>query len=139
MINTQGEVINISENALNQKPININENIEQKLNPNSIYQIFLLSLKKFQLNNFIPENLENIKYYFNQLKGLYVFIIETEQLNYWLKYGTELNESNIIPSDKISDSIKYSCINMEICNYGNNQCGDDMRHAACGTPIFIFT
>jgi hypothetical protein len=122
LINKFGEQKKISENAT---PSNItmnagfNENITKNNNLKNIYQNFMNSLKSLSNNSYDLQNIETIMSYLSLdiIKGISVFIIETSNLNYCLNGKKQLIETDIISSDNISESKKYSFINDAFCKY----------------------
>ena len=122
LINKFGEQKKISENAT---PSNItmnagfNENITKNNNLKNIYQNFMNSLKSLVNNSYDLQNIETIMSYLSLgiINGISVFIIETSNLNYCLNGKKQLIETDIISSDNISESKKYSFINDAFCKY----------------------
>ena len=103
------------------KNIISNENIHESNNFNPIYQKFMNSLSSLTNNNYEFPNIETILNYLslNLIIGMEVFIIENSKLNYYFNCTKRVEESDIIPPHRISESIKYTFINIEICNYFN--------------------
>jgi ubiquitin carboxyl-terminal hydrolase 2/21 len=122
LINKLGKQEKISENVT---PSNItmntgfNENITKNNNLKNIYQNFMNSLKSLVNNSYDLQNIETIMSYLSSgiINGISVFIIETSNLNYCLKGKKQLIETDIISSDNISESKKYSFINDAFCKY----------------------
>ena len=79
------------------------------------------SLSSLTNNNYEFPNIETILNYLslNLIIGMEVFIIENSKLNYYFNCTKRVEESDIIPPHRISESIKYTFINIEICNYFN--------------------
>ena len=122
LINKLGKQEKISENVT---PSNItmntgfNENITKNNNLKNIYQNFMNSLKSLVNNSYDLQNIETIMNYLSLdiINGISVFIIETSNLNYCLNGKKQLIETDIISSDNISESKKYSFINDAFCKY----------------------
>ena len=121
LINKMGEHNKINENIISNNNVNTykNENIDISSKLNNIYQNFLQSLGSLPNNMNDFPNIETIMYYLslNILNGVSVFIVENSTLNYCMNGEKKLMETDIISTDKISESIIYSFINDEICKY----------------------
>ena len=121
LINKIGEHNKINENIISNNIVNTykNENINISSKLNIIYQNFLQSLSSLPNNMNDFPNIETIMNYLslNILNGVSVFIVENSTLNYCMNGEKKLMETDIISTDKISESIIYSFINDEICKY----------------------
>ena len=110
---------NIGENNTKVEKLTESNNnlIRNNTNNNPYYQKLLQSLNIF-MSKSISFDINSIDIYIenNFIEKMILFIIETQKLNY-LGTLNQLNESDIIACEQLSNSIKYSFINAEICIY----------------------
>ena len=115
---------------INNLNINKNDNIK-KTNFSSIYHKLIDSINNLEPN--YPNEIPNIKAIINkislnELKGITVYIIETQKLQYCIDtikdlrktyndFSFCLNDYDIIPAENFSETTKYSFINSEVLNY----------------------
>ena len=131
MNNNDGQqIIETFDNMNNFENKVANENINKNIDFQSVYLKFYKSLSSLKHNNYDLPNTESIRNYFssNLLIHLSVFIIESQKLKYCIDtikqlkntmddFSFCLSENDILSSDSLSESTRYSCINEEIINY----------------------